>query len=130
MYHKAPARYRRQPLMTVSRPWTLALTLLLFITLALLGTRLPRLAKAKTARPRPASKALVEFPAQALKSLKGIAAAIPHKRLTTLLTVIAAIQQSPLAGYNLTRQQHDDSAEPRTALFLRLLPSRAPPSAT
>lgn len=55
-------------LMSVSRNWALFFAVILFISLALLGARPPKIKKSSL--PRPARKALIESPTQALKHLK------------------------------------------------------------
>lgn len=116
--------------MAFSKVWTLSVTLLLFITLALLGTRLPKLNSSKTAKPRPASKALIETPGNALKSLKGYLAGIPGKRTAAddqPFTTSEILGTTPFSSVVLHRP--DRLTEPLPGLFQLLRPSRAPPAA-
>ena len=128
MLHQPIRPYRQQSLMTVSKAWTLTVTLLLFITLALLGTRLPKLSSSKTAKPRPASKALIEVPAKALKSLKGYLAGIPGKRTAAdqPFTISEVLGTTSFGRVALHRP--DRLTEPLPDLFQLLRPSRAPPA--
>lgn len=113
-------------LMSVSRAWALFFAVVLFISLAFLGARPPKIKKSSL--PRPTRKALIESPIQVIKHLK-TAPTISSKQpdLPWLYTPkpIAAACESSTCSIPFCKTSHV-IPPPLEAL----LPSRASPAKT
>jgi hypothetical protein len=113
--------------MSIGKPWILALATVLFITLGLHGIRLPRLNV--NTHPRPVRKAIIEVPSQALKSLKSSSTAAPqHSFDTDPLDVVSAYRHAALDRF-MAVFFACSSTVPAARSCDGLLPSRAPPPA-
>lgn len=113
--------------MSIGKPWILALATILFITLGLHGIRLPRLNV--NTQPRPVRKAIIEVPSQALKYLKSSTTTAPQRSFDTgPLDVFVTHQHAALDRFRAVFFSCS-SAVPAARSCDGLLPSRASPPA-